>query len=90
MSKAVLVIEMPDCCNSCPICQGVAMDGTHVCSILDRDGNEQSHYDGEHERGDYCPLKTMPERDKCNRHLDYTRGYKQGWNDAIDAIEREV
>lgn len=89
MSKAVLVMEMPDCCNSCPICRGIAMGGTHVCSILDADGNEQSNYDGDHERGEYCPLKSMPERDDREYFSDFARGHKHGWNDAIKAIEPE-
>ena len=87
MSKAVLMMEMPDCCNSCPICQGIATDGTHVCSILDTDGNEQSNYDGDHERGDYCPLKPMPAKKEENYRSEFARGIKKGWNDAIDAIE---
>lgn len=41
MSKAVLVINTPKKCGDCPICQGVAMDGDYVCSIRDKDGNEQ-------------------------------------------------
>ena len=87
MSKAVLVMEMPDCCNSCPICQGIATDGTHVCGILDTDGNEQSNYDGDYERGEYCPLKPMPEDKKPLNKKGYRSGYIEGWNDAIDAIE---
>ena len=90
MSKAVLVMEMPDCCNSCPICQGIATDGTHVCGILDTDGNEQSNYDGDYERGEYCPLKPMPEDKKPLNKKGYRSGYIEGWNDAIDAIEGEV
>lgn len=86
MSKAVLVIEMPENCNNCPICQGVAMDGTHVCAILDSDGNEQSHYEGEYERGDYCPLKNLPEPKTENYRSEFARGIKKGWNDVLKEI----
>lgn len=87
MSKAVLVIEMPEKCQDCPICQGVAMDGTHVCSILDEDGNEQSHDDGGYSKPDWCPLKPMPEKKKEDYRSEFARGIKKGWNDAIKAID---
>lgn len=63
MRKAVLVIDMPDTCGRCQICQGVAMDGEHVCSILDEDGNERGYDDGNYGKPDWCPLVVMHEHE---------------------------
>ena len=60
MRKAVLVIDMPDTCGRCQLCQGVAMDGEYVCSILDEDGNERGYDDGKYDKPDWCPLKEVP------------------------------
>ena len=91
MSKAILVIDMPNGCDGCPICRGIASDGDFVCSIKDKDGNEQGFYDGEYERPDYCPLKPLPEKKlQIPVMHDYDGGYShgmiRGWNDCIDEI----
>ncbi len=56
MRKAVLVIDMPETCGKCQLCQGVALDGDYVCSILDEDGNKRGYDDGKYGKPDWCPL----------------------------------
>lgn len=97
MSKAILVIDMPKTCEECPICQGVALDGDYVCSIKDEYGEERGFDDGEYEKPDWCPLKTVPEKQEvCGRYNSeyFAKGgkvpsWKIGWNDCIDEILKE-
>lgn len=63
MRKAVLTIDMPDTCGRCCLCQGVAMDGSYICSIPDEDGNERGYDDGKYEKPDWCPLQLVD--DSC-------------------------
>ena len=56
MKKAFLVMEMPDTCGKCQLCQGIAMDGDYICSILDEDRNERGYDDGKYGKPDWCPL----------------------------------
>jgi hypothetical protein len=39
------------------------MDGEHVCSILDMDGNERGYDDGDYGKPDWCPLTVMHEHE---------------------------
>lgn len=88
MRRAVLVIDMPDTCGRCQLCQGVAMDGEHVCSILDEDGNERGYDDGGYGKPDWCPLKAQPRMKftYIDHDDDETANYNRGWNDCIDKI----
>lgn len=75
MSKAVLVIDMPDCCKGC-MCY-VLGASNNFCEITRRvifdDTTKPSH----------CPLKHMPVRDDGIYLLEYSNGYQKGWNDCI-------
>lgn len=85
MSKAMLIMDMPNGCDGCPICQGIATDGDFVCSIRDKDGNEQGFYDGEYERPNYCPLREVPPRAYHPNFCDNGR-FDAGYNACIDEI----
>lgn len=63
MRKAVLVIDMPETCGGCQLCQGVAMDGSYVCSIFDENGNDRFYDDGKYSKPDWCPLKLIEHED---------------------------
>ena len=82
MSKAVLVMEMPECCADCKaydndneMCMGT--DDYYMETLAPTD------------KPDWCPLKPMPERDDREYFSDFARGYKLGWNNAIKAIDPE-
>lgn len=62
MNKAILIIDMPKSCGKCPLCQGVAIDGQYVCSIFDKDSNEQGYEYGKYDKSAWCPLQEPPER----------------------------
>lgn len=63
MRKAMLIMDMPDTCGKCQLCQGVAVDGDYVCSIFDEYGNERGYDDGKYSKPDWCPLQLVD--DSC-------------------------
>ena len=54
--KAILEMNMPETCGTCQLCQGISLDGEHVCSILDECGNERGYDGGKYSKPDWCPL----------------------------------
>lgn len=79
MSKAVLVIDMPEICNDCDFCY--YSDGRFPsCQLRLR------AVDSYIEKPDWCPLKQMPKEDKEYHIHEFNAGYKKGWNDCIATI----
>ena len=79
MSKAVLVLDMPEGCNCCKLsdCTGYAP----FCRI-----KMESYLGRMDKKPDWCPLRTVPERDKKQYSTGASNSYRNGWNACIDAI----
>ena len=73
MSKAVLVMEMPERCEQCSFC-----DEAENCMAM-----EAYCIDDVQDKPDWCPLKPMPAKKEENYRSEFARGIKKGWNDAI-------
>ena len=79
MSKAVLVIDMPESCRKCMFY--VFGQKADFC------GQTQYIIFNKSIREAHCPLKPLPEEDNKDEHLmEWSRGYQGGWNDCINAI----
>ena len=87
MSKAILVIDMPECCADCP-CSFFERDNPKlnlICGIEQEDANNVG-------RPDWCPLKSIPEKKEtcstieCYSNGEWTEGMKAGYNACIDEI----
>lgn len=52
--KAILVMDMPECCNKCPIEE----TDTIYCQIFDTNADYSGH-NPEKERPDWCPLREI-------------------------------
>lgn len=78
MSKAVLVIDIPESCDKCPLL--LRHDEERCCIPAKRNSFT--------DKPDWCPLKPMP-RIKFT-YVDHDCGatiyYNQGWNGCINAI----
>lgn len=96
MSKAVLVIDMPESCEKCCFCRG--LNACKLKKYLDRDGLttvftvDKQIIDGT--KPDWCPLKPMPSKrlvvalDGVSSLSEWNlNGQGRGWNACIDAIE---
>lgn len=87
MSKAVLVIDMPESCDMCSFYEDDDYCGVPGC------GEEIGDYIAC--RPDWCPLVPIPEKvtepiDSEDVGKDYSEGTMDGWNAAIDAITGDV
>lgn len=82
MSKAILVIDMPECCKNC------------MCYVLGAKNNfcERTRFAifDNTTKPDWCPLKPVPEKYDVEHALYFTRDwdgeYEHGYNACIDEI----
>lgn len=86
MSKAILVLDMPSCCNEC-----FALDeyGDYPICLITKEQKGYTFKTRE-QKMDKCPLKPIPEkkeidRNKCSDPF-YEFEYEYGYNAAIDEI----
>lgn len=88
MSKAVVVIDIPNSCSTCKIVLP-GIDG-YYCPfepILIANRSAMS------KRMDWCPLRPLPEKKKTRDAIQY-RGLaeeyrKEGWNECLEEITGE-
>ena len=81
MAKAVLVMDMPECCADCHC--GYFERGTKelnlVCGATGEDANNVG-------KPDWCPLRELPEKKKLTYNDLCTDCEVSGWNDCLDEI----
>lgn len=78
MSKAMLIMDMPKCCDRC-LLKVKANYGTGKCVIND------SVIGDIHRRQDWCPLREAP-RKITERTRLCNKWYAQGYNACVDEI----
>ena len=83
MSKAILVIDMPESCNECKI--RFKDEYSDWCSCLNPEPNGVWKYVNSGTKPEWCPLKPLPEKKTGFQHAaEYD--YASGWNECIDEI----
>lgn len=87
MAKAVLVMDMPECCVDC--CCGYFERYTKelnlVCGATGEDANNV-------EKPDWCPLRELPEKipDLKSGYEDFSTSIRRvGWNACLDEILKD-
>lgn len=83
MSKAVLVIDMPSCCDEC-----FALDdnGDYPMCIITKEQKGYTFRTRE-QKMDRCPLQKMPEKSHTGKSDYYQWGdWEDGWNACIDGL----
>lgn len=82
MSKAVLVMDMPECCADCP-CSFFEMENPKLNLICGPAGEDANNVG----KPDWCPLHPMPEKtDRRKAKTETVGNWIDGWNACIDAI----
>lgn len=82
MSKAILVIDMPDSCDVCKFCYYTTGE-TPVCSLENMIIHNPKYKLG-------CPLKKPPEKDEYYLGMSETSAaYVDGWNDCLEEVLEE-
>ena len=83
MSKAVLVMDMPESCMGCNFMYCDILGNTESCQAKETARTiDLEKYD----KPDWCPLRPMPEKRECNGLLDFDDSVSYGFNLCIDAI----
>lgn len=93
MSKGIIVVDIPKCCDQCPI----RHPGLARCQIT---GISTSHTSGgkpmdQKKRPKWCPIKPIPDRKPPSTFTPspmidhYYTAYDKGWNDCLDKILKE-
>lgn len=80
MSKAVLVMDMPDSCYKCPFCNDDA-----ECDVIGRPFNQKK------DKPDWCPMRPMPEKKQLSGDMHNVQRMAEeisaaSWNACIDEI----
>ncbi len=82
MAKAVLVMDMPECCADC-YCGYFERDTKElnlVCGATGEDANNVG-------KPDWCPLRKLPEKKETNYYMNNKeKGIVEGWNACLDEI----
>lgn len=87
MSKAILVIDMPESCSKCKFLyefQGIKK--CQLMNVLRAGASKLSQDNFTVRRHDKCPLAPMPKGKNWGSGTLGELHYCRGWNDAIDAI----
>lgn len=81
MAKAILVMDMPECCADCQLADDDP-SGSY-CMIADDyyDGSDSSE-----DRASFCPLRELPEKKELYLSINNQKGYCEGWNACLDKI----
>lgn len=87
MNKAILVLDMPNCCNECYLM--VEDEYSYYCPIKCEE-NKTDLYDNYimfHRKPYWCPLQKIPKKKEyyigCS---EYTEGCVDGWNECIEYL----
>lgn len=86
MSKSILVIDTPECCDYCPVGRIFGMAGQVECM----EGKDVRVNNNGRTIPDWCPLLDLPERMKYNNIIPISKqhsvDYMNGYNACIDEI----
>ena len=86
MSKAILIIEMPDRCYDCPLNYdsiGCRADSKCLVDFSDLEFDESK------EKHKNCPLKPIPKQMEVpNGIYNFTTGCMTGFNDCVEWLEQ--
>ena len=89
MPKAVLVMDISECCADCP-CSFFERDNpilNLICGVTQEDAYNVG-------KPDWCPLRELPEKKEELAIEQYEFGglgkaFVSGWNACLDAIAKE-
>lgn len=91
MSKAVLVMDMPERCADCPLRS--SKKTSYVCCYLTlKNISSTDYYD---KKPDWCPLRELPEKEEttypqaCYENSYWTDEMKAGFNACLNEIMRQ-
>lgn len=94
MSKGIIVVDVPECCDYCPVGRIFGFAGGVECLVAP-EGHCVSGYGFQIEKPDWCPIRPIPEKKPLtgNTSNEVKTGeelVRAGWNACIDEILKGV
>ena len=91
MSKAILVIDIPESCSKCKfLYEFYGVKKCQLLNILENGGKAIIPTDTlTSGRKECCPLKPVPEKKELYLQINNDKGYCEGYNACIDEILEE-
>lgn len=91
MSKAVLIIDMPESCSKCQfIYEFQGIKKCQLMNVLYKGASMLSQHNFTIHRHDKCPLRELPEKvPKDGQECFGELKYMEGWNDCVKVIGDE-
>lgn len=84
MSKAVLVLDMPEGCNDC------VLNNCHFCDVTNENIESYMYDIMEVDKPDWCPLKELPHKRYHSAYgVPIEMSEDEIWNKCIDKIVGE-
>lgn len=81
MSKAVLVLDMPEGCNDC------VLNNCHFCDVTNENIESYMYDIMEVDKPDWCPLKELPHKHYHSAYgVPIEMSEDKIWNECIDKI----
>lgn len=91
MAKAVLIMDMPECCADCQLADD---DPSGLYCVFADDYYDGS--DSSEDRASFCPLRELPEKKVADKQLaisplteGYLKDFEKGWNACLDVIDEK-
>lgn len=80
MAKGIIVMDMPEKCENCPLVKYITIND-RLCCITGKFVYAEQMI----KRPDWCPIRKMPEKPD---YPPLSKGsYVAGWNDCVDYLE---
>lgn len=80
MAKAVLVLDMPENCSDCCLCNNGYCTKKLMCC----------NFNTEEKRAEWCPIKELPQKQiHHNTDTPHHRWAMNGWNACLNEILKE-
>lgn len=91
MAKGVIVVDMPEYCDYCPVGRIFGFESGVECLIATNGRSCVSGYGIKVKKPEWCPIKPMPDRwEVCGKYPQPGKpvpSYRIGWNACLDKIE---
>lgn len=85
MERGIIVVDMPEYCDCCPIGRVFGFESGVECLVASERSNRVSGYGFHVKKPDWCPIRPMPKMSEVTPLSPSS--YLAGWNDCVSYLE---